>query len=717
MLTEDGNREEGSRGANRGTEESGRILADLVEDLPCMTFQCRADSLWTMTFVNEGSLSITGYPPEDLIDNEEISYVKLINPADRPFVRNEIESALAENEPYEVIYRIQTGEDQKWVWERGHEVPNPDDFGRIEGVVTDISDRTEGQESLVNQRKQTPELAALMGIAQDVASTLELNPLLGKILDKLGTVLEFDAASIMTLENDHLEVAAYRGSISQEKALNLEFFLEEAGANREVIEREEPVVVSDVRSDEPLAREIQMAAREKSGDTFDYLQCWMGVPLIYQDEALGMLTLNHREAGHYSFRDAEVAVAFANQVGVAIENARLFEAEKERLASSERRRRVAEGLRETMGIINSSQSLVKVLETVLDQIYAILNADGGAILRLEKKEYGEDGFLARLTTKNAPEEFREVDRVSLSRSDLDQKTLNKRPLVLEDLSKEVVEDYYISSTMKQLGRVVQERFGASISTPLVMGEELYGVIILYYDKPREFSDEEVSLATTFADQASIAIENARLSKKAEEAAVIEERNRMARELHDSVTQSLYSVTLFAEAAKRMADQGNPEQVRSHLENVERMSQQALKEMRLLIYQMRSPGKTSSHFEDKIKSRLETVERRSGVESSVEVKGSPDLSEEEVEELYLITQEALNNAQKHAEATRVDVLLDARDEDIRLKVSDDGRGFDPSKARESGGMGLNNMKERADKIGAEFSIESEPGKGTMIYVKK
>ncbi|MFB6290944.1 MAG: sensor histidine kinase, partial [Candidatus Bipolaricaulia bacterium] len=233
---------------------------------------------------------------------------------------------------------------------------------------------------------------------------------------------------------------------------------------------------------------------------------------------------------------------------------------------------------------------------------------------------------------------------------------------------------------------------------------------------RKFSDEEVSLATSFADQASLAIENARLNEKAEEAAVLEERNRMARELHDSVTQSLYSVTLFAEAAKRMADQGNPEQVRSHLENVERMSQQALKEMRLFIYQMRSPGKSSSRFEDKIKSRLETVERRSGVESSVEVKGSPDLAEEKVEELYLIAQEALNNAQKHAEATRVDVLLDARDDGVRLKISDNGRGFDPGKARESGGMGISNMEERADKIGAELSIESEPGKGTRVYVR-
>ncbi|MFW6104757.1 MAG: GAF domain-containing protein [Candidatus Bipolaricaulota bacterium] len=661
MLKEDENREK---------SESGRILADLVEELPCMTFRCRADSLWTMTFVNEGSLSITGYPPEDLIDNEEISYVKLIHPADRPFVRSEIESALAENEPYEIIYRIQTDGGQKWVWERGHEVSTSDDSRRIEGVITDISDRTERQDNLVNQRKQTPELAALMGIAQDVASTLELKPLLGKILDKLGTVLEYDAASIMTLEGNYLEVAAYRGPIDQKKALSMEFHLEEAKANRKVIERKEPVLVSDVNSDEPLAEEIRKTAEEKSGGSFSYLQSWLGVPLIYQNEVLGMMTLDHREANHYSFRDAEVAMAFANQVGVAIENARLYEAEKDRRTASERRRQVAEGLRETMSVINSNKSLERVLETILDQIYGLLGADSAAILRLEGENSHDDELVARLTTKNTPEEFAEVDRVEFSTEDINQDILNRRSLVLEDLSKEDVKDYYTSPSMKRLARAVQRNYGASISTPLIVGHELYGVIVLYYDEPRQFSEEEVGLATSFADQASLAIENARLNERAEEAAVLEERNRVARELHDSVTQSLYSVTLFAEAAKRMADQGDPDQVRSHLENVEKMSQQSLKEMRLLIYQMRSPGKTGSRFEDKIKSRLETVERRSGVEFSVEVKGSPGLTEVEEEELYLITQEALNNAQKHAEATRVDVLLDARDDNIELKISDD-----------------------------------------------
>ena len=102
---------------------------------------------------------------------------------------------------------------------------------------------------------------------------------------------------------------------------------------------------------------------------------------------------------------------------------------------------------------------------------------------------------------------------------------------------------------------------------------------------------------------------------------------------------------------------------------------------------------------------------------MEVRGTPNLSEEEVEELYLITQEALNNAQKHAEATRVEVVLNARGKDISLKISDDGRGFDRNVARESGGMGISNMKERADKIGGELFIQSKLDKGTTINFRK
>lgn len=703
------------REANTLDEASSAILSRLIKNANGVTFRCRCDPHWTMTYISSGCRELTGYSPDELEENSEIRYSQLIHPSDRPLVREEVEDAINQNTLYGVTYRLRAKNEEKWVWERGQSVEDED--GMVEGFITDVSERVRNTGRMIGSCDNSSELTALMDITQDVASTLELKPLLGKTLDKLKSVLDYDAASIMTLEDNTLDIIAYRGPINQEKALSISFSLEEASANRAVVERKEPVVIDDVMDDEPLASDLRETAGREIDTTFNYLRCWMGVPLIVKDKVIGMLTLDHRKKDYYTFKDAEVALAFANQVAVAIENAQLYQTEKERLVFSERRRLVAEGLRETMGVINSSQSLDKVLNTVLDQIYRLLGADSAAIFQLEERERSTSPLTAQMFTKNAPPEFLEADKISLSLEDLDQEIKDHEPLLVENISSKDVFSKYVSPRMRELGKVVQKHFGASIATPIVVGRELYGVIILYYEETRDFSEEEVNLATSFADQASLAIENARLNKRLEEAAVIEERNRMARELHDSVTQSIYSVTLFAEAAKRMADQGEYEQVSSHLENVESMSQQALKDLRLLIYQMRSSEKRNCCFEDKIKSRLETVERRSGVESSVRVDKDINLSGNVIEELYLITQEALNNAQKHAEASHVEITLEARSEGFRLEVSDDGRGFDKKQARSGGGIGIGNMRERAEKIGADFLLDTEPGRGTSVIIEK
>jgi PAS domain S-box-containing protein len=703
------------REVNTLDETGSAILSRLIKNANGVIFRCRCDPHWTMTYISPGCRELTGYSPDELKENREIRYSRLIHPSDRPLVREEVENAISQNTPYGVTYRLLAKNEEKWVWERGQKVE--ENNGLVEGFITDVSERVSNTGRLIGSGDKSSKLTALMDITQDVASTLELKPLLGNILDKLKTVLDYDAASIMTLEDSTLDIMAYRGPISQEKAMKISFSLEDAMANRAVVERKEPIVIEDVMSDEPLARKLREMAGRELDTTYDYLRCWMGVPLIVKDNVIGMLTLDHRKENYYTFKDAEVALAFANQVAVAIENAQLYQTEKKRLAFSERRRIVAEGLRETMGVINSSQSLDKVLNTVLNQIYRLLDADSAAIFQLEEKSMDSTLLTAQMFTKNAPKEFLETDKVSLSVEDLDQEIKDHEPLVVEDISSKNVSNSYDSPRMQELGRLVQKYFGASIATPIVVGGDLYGVIILYYKEPRSFAEEEINLATSFADQASLAIENARLNKRLEEAAVMEERNRMARELHDSVTQSIYSVTLFAEAAKRMADQGEYEQVSSHLENVESMSQQALKEMRLLIYQMRSPEKRNCCFEDKIKNRLETVERRSGVDFSVMVDKDIGLPGNVTEELYMITQEALNNTQKHAEANRVEIALEEQSEGFRLEVSDDGQGFNEKQAGSSGGMGIGNMKKRAEKLGANFSIETEPGKGTSVIVEK
>ncbi len=207
-----------------------------------------------------------------------------------------------------------------------------------------------------------------------------------------------------------------------------------------------------------------------------------------------------------------------------------------------------------------------------------------------------------------------------------------------------------------------------------------------------------------------------LAQQRAEAAVAEERNRLARDLHDSVTQSIYSLTLLSEAGKRMAEAKDLDQLATNQSRIGDISQQALQEMRLLVYELRPPALETEGLVGALEHRLEIVEKRAGIDARLIVEGDPKLPADLEEELYRITQEALNNALKHAQASTVLVLLRVDAKSVSLQVQDDGRGFEPEAARVSGGLGLATMAERAERIGGQLTIQSTPNEGTVVKVK-
>jgi signal transduction histidine kinase len=198
--------------------------------------------------------------------------------------------------------------------------------------------------------------------------------------------------------------------------------------------------------------------------------------------------------------------------------------------------------------------------------------------------------------------------------------------------------------------------------------------------------------------------------------VVQERQRLARELHDSVTQALYGTTLYAEAATRQLATGQVELVSEHLRELRDTAQEALREMRLLIFELRPSILDSEGLTNALRARLEAVEERAGLEVELHLEEEMVLPTAVEEGLYRIAQEALNNALKHACARRVCVSLDHREGAIVLEIVDDGVGFDPSTAVEGGGLGLDGMIERAAQMGAELVLDSEPGAGTRVRVE-
>jgi PAS domain S-box-containing protein len=701
--------------ADEALRESERRLSTLISNLPGMAYRSRNDAEWTMEFISQGSLELTGYRPEELIGNRTISYEELIHPDDRENVRQDVQAALSEGRPFEITYRLVTPEGERWVWERGRGVYSPQ--GRLEaleGFITDITERVTARRNLEQRvAERTHELSTLLDVSHNVASTLELEPLLGLILKQLKPVVDYDAASVMVLEEEKLRLLAYRGPIPQEEALQIRFDVEEAGVNQAVLERLEPVLIPDVRGDGELAASFRATAGDELDTTFDYIRSWLGVPLIVKDKIVGMLALDHSEPDYYTPHRAELAQAFAAQAAAAMENARLYEAEQERLEESERRRQVAEGLRDVLAVLNTDQALEDVLTTIVEQACRLLRSQAGVVYQLSNDAQSiEIGAACGM-----PDGFVDIGPLPHIDTEPNRATMNKQPFAVSDLQARLrdpaAEDLKMDPHVRSWAEMVDQRFGSYLSVPIVVRDEVYGAMSFFYQHSRDFSPEEMSLAMTLADQSALAIENARLRVQAERSAAAAERSRLARDLHDAVTQTLFSSSLIADVLPRIWKK-SPEQGMERLQELRELTRGALAEMRTLLLELRPSALTDADMTELLRQLAESITGRARVPVDVTIEGDCDLPVDVKVALYRIAQESLNNVAKHAGATHATVRMVCGNE-VSLEIVDDGLGFDvDSVPPDSLGLGI--MRERAKEIDAELSVDSEIGEGTKVHVQ-
>ena len=250
--------------------------------------------------------------------------------------------------------------------------------------------------------------------------------------------------------------------------------------------------------------------------------------------------------------------------------------------------------------------------------------------------------------------------------------------------------------------------------PLQAQGEVIGFMAVGADDPeRCFTPEELSLAETIAADVAGAVENVRLSEQAQKAATITERNRLAQELHDSVTQLLYSVAAIAEAVPDLWER-YPDEARRGLKDLRQLARAALAEMRILLLELRPSALMETELGALLYQLSDAMMGRTRISITTSVSGERPLPDDVQLALYRIAQELLNNVVKHAAASQATVGLYFSDDDLLLRVSDDGRGFD-LQTLSHGRLGIGIMAERARAIGADFQIHSEAGKGTEVRV--
>jgi signal transduction histidine kinase len=357
-----------------------------------------------------------------------------------------------------------------------------------------------------------------------------------------------------------------------------------------------------------------------------------------------------------------------------------------------------------------------LLEVTLEELSKVVAYTGANVLLL-------DGDLLRIACHRGPVPEEVAIGLAFSRDELGELwdlMLQRKPLIVGDWR----DNKPLARAFRAVARpYVEGDFGyirAWMGVPLMVGEQLLGWLSLEHSQPHAYAPRHAALAQTIANQAAVAIENARLYEQAQRLAVLEERQRLARELHDSVTQALYGIGLGAHTAQSVLREGLPaERLKADLveplDYVLSLAEAALTEMRALIFELRPDSLENEGLVVALERQAETLQARHALVVETSLCDEPPLPFAVKEALYRIASEALNNVVKHARASQVLIQLDSCSETITLQVRDDGVGFAPQRDF-PGHLGLHSMRERAVQLGGRLEIESAPGAGTSITVR-
>ncbi len=556
--------------------------------------------------------------------------------------------------------------------------------GALEGFAAEAAVAIQNARFYEQTQRELRRREAFRRVVADLSSELDLESLLARVTESAVELLRATSGSISMLEPSG--VARIQAVHNMAPELVGSTIGPGHGITGEVLERRAPVIVVDYSTD--LAKPVQAVRIVHAG---------IAVPVWWQGQMTGVFAVFDSEpARTFNEQDRETMELLANHVAIAIENARLYGEVRERLAE-------VTSLQRLGTVLLEEHDMDRVLLSICQQLLRLTDAGGVGLALLE-----EDGESLELRTVVGPSaESLRGARIPVEGS-LAGEALRTNKTQRSDDAPHDPRAYHPSITLGGTRTM--------LSVPMKTRQRSVGAISIYNKLGGgAFTERDASLASLFANQAAVAIENARLYEQTREYAVIEERNRLARDLHDSVTQSLFSVTLLSQAALSLWDR-DPPKARERLERAHELSTGALAEMRALIFELRPMSLQEEGFISALKKHVAAVRSREGVDVSLSIEGRERRLPASVEEAaFRITQESLNNVIKHARATRTTVRVVFDEDALRVWTEDDGVGFNPGGRTKHRTMGMASMRERAEAVGGEVQVRSAPGRGTRISV--
>jgi len=646
---------------------------------------------------SEEHFRIFGFDPEKTQPSFQL-FLETVHPEDRSFIEQGLDQAVREKRGFDMEFRIALADGSiKDVQGVGRPVlTQSGDIDNYIGTTVDITGRKRAEALLAGEKRLLEMVArgdpltlildALCRLVEELASGALSSILL---LEPNGNNLRHGAApSLPQAYIDAIDGVAVGPS---------------AGSCGTAAYRAQPVIVSDIANDPLWTNYRDVALPHGLG------ACWSTPILSSEGNVLGTFAIYYREPRSPTRPQLEIIEQVTHLASIALERKR---AENAVRASEQVARGQAEALVQSLDILATAPPPEKFIGQMLSTIGRLLNAQSVIFWLLDETS---DSVVLRAGAHGSNLAAVELEhpfvKDGLSWKDnpgLQEMFFTGVPIACEDIEDDpristALRDYFRSKGTKKF-----------LTIPTLVGNQVKGFIGVRHKDRSPYRPEEIELAQALAHQAMFAIQLNEFAKQSEQAAVLEERNRMARDIHDTLAQGLTGVIVQLQAAEDATSKGYKKEARNHLQNAQALARDGLNEARRSVRALRPQALEDATFWEALKGLIKSATVGTLLQTDFQLRGElRELPPMTQENLLHIGQEALTNTLKYAQATRFETRLSFNAKGVRLDLRDNGVGFKVNNGHS--GFGLSGMQERVEQIGGSLTIASARGKGTKIVV--
>ena len=639
-------------------KESERALRDneeryrsLVENIPVVVYMDRIDAESSTMYISPGVEQVLGYMPDEFTSDAGF-WPEVLHPADRAMVMAENDRTNRTGEPFGMQYRM-IARDGSVVWVQDEAVLIHDEEGRP---------------------------LYWQGVFTDITGRRKVEEKLEESEAKYRAIFENSVEGIFQSTPEGRLITA-------NPAMARIFGYE----SPEKLASSATDVAAELYAD-PARREVFASVIRREGSISGF-----EAKVLRKDGSVAWTSVNAR--------------AIYDEAGELVAYEGTLEDVTERVEARRTLERRVAALTRIAASLTVDQPLRATLDSLAAGVVGTTAALACSVYLIDPK----NGTLLLTGAYGLPDGYADATRASWREgrpSPARSAFESHDPLLIQNGQQLLLEDPSYSPIHSS---VREAQWDAIYITPLVARGESLGTINVYYPPDWKPAEDEETFLGAVSNQAAVAVQNARLFSAAQGAAALQERQRLSRELHDSVSQALYGIALGSRTARTLLDR-DPSRAVEPLEYVLSLAEAGLTEMRALIFELRPEALESEGLIAALEKQAAALHARHEIRVNIALCDvEPPMSPETKEALYRIAQEAMQNTVKHAGASNVDLRLEQVDGSVDLEIRDDGSGFDPSGSFPSH-LGLRSMRERAVRLGGTLEIESSPGVGTRILTR-